>query len=188
MTSPKNYVTMGVVKEGTTNMELSTERQAAALRRELRMLMPPDEDHQHEWYFAPLCPDDKHGKASGATYWFCQCAPCREYSRRISAKGRINNKFNRGIILATQTPVSASPTGEPPGGDRIAPGPGSQDDVTVQADPSGRVPTRGTPGHTATAPPVADVESNPAPTPGPTTPEEYIAQLRADMARRGLTA
>lgn len=170
-------------------MELSAERQAAALRRELRMVMPPDEDHPTEWYFAPLCPEDKHGCATGPTYWFCQCKPCRDYTRRVAAKARVISRHNRGIISGTTTTVPASPTGAPPpSGDTPAPGAGSQDDAAAQADPSGRVPTRGTPGRAATAKNLADVESNLAPAPGPTTPEDYIAQLRRDLAKAGLTA
>lgn len=167
-------------------MELSKERQAAALRRELRMLMPPDEDHPKEWYFAPLCPEDKHGCATGPTYWFCQCKKCVEYTRRISAKVRVNSRHNRGILAQTKTSAPASPTGHQPSAGLPAPGPGSQDDAAVQADPSGRGPHRDIPGRTAPAP--ADVESSLTPTPGPTNPGDYIAQLRLDLAKAGLTA
>jgi hypothetical protein len=124
--------------------------------------MPPDEHHDTEWWFAPLCPDDKHGCATGPTYWFCQCHPCRMYARKNAAKSRDNARHNEAI-LGTQTTV---PTGDSPTQA------GSRSDPAESID---RDPLHGS---------AADVDPVPAPSLGPA---EYIAQLRHELHKKGLT-
>jgi hypothetical protein len=127
-------------------------------------------------WFAVDCPPDKHGKASGATYWGCDCVninpelSCYEYKNRIALKSR-QEKAKRDKILATLRTTTSVPVG---GG--LVPG-RSRDDAAPVSLPRGSAPTS-----------VDDnVGPNPESVPAPTF-DEYRRNLLAALKIAGVSA
>ncbi len=128
-------------------------------------------------WFAPDCPPDKHGKASGATYWGCDCInedkelSCYWYKQKIATLTR-QRKRDRDKILASLR--AAAPTPDAGG-------------------TSGRTPERRSAGHPSgpSAPTAPAVEDPVGPTPEyvPTPSyDEYKRNLLAALKLAGLTA
>lgn len=143
-------------------------RRAGALRRARRII-----GENGKWY-APDCPPDKHGRASGATYWFCHCDLCEGYVRRSAGRKSDRKKHNADIISTLERDATV-PDGV------VAPGRHLSDeaDQGFPSLPPGSAPaTR----HVA--------EDNVGPTqvsdPGPTNPDEYRADLLRTFALAGM--
>lgn len=59
-------------------------------------------------WFSPACPPDKHGKASGASYWHCECGPCLQYRTDKLKLSKRNRQHNRAVINGTTAPSGAN--------------------------------------------------------------------------------
>lgn len=140
-------------------------------RRQLRTKGP-----NGRWY-SPSCPPERHGKAGGWGYWFCECTPCLDAKTASQKRSKRRRGHNRRILEKIQSDYALA---DAPGRQSVsAPEPRELEDEAV-GGPLSRLP--------APAPATPNAESAVLPTQLPTAPgpSQYLEAVRAQLRAAGL--
>src|SRR5688572_28234812 len=85
-----------VPRQLSENIHAVRSRERAARHRRQRVWVE-GEDGKPGYWFAQYAPANAHGRATDATYWVCECPPCKLYISRANRKSYERRLYNTQI-------------------------------------------------------------------------------------------